>query len=85
MPTFKEHMWNEHTTVVNTFFTVPLQQRTPSDVGWKSSSEYQRGPAGIPTMDHTRVISARMLSEWQGCIKNIRTSTLWHSVQLFWE
>ena len=84
MPTFKEHMWNEHTTVVNTFFTVPLQQRTSSDVGWKSSSEYQRGPASIPTMDHTRVISARMLSEWQGCIKNM-TSTLWQSVQLFWE
>ena len=79
MPTFKEHMWSEHTAVVNTFFTVPLQQRTSSDVGWKSSSEDQQGPAGIPTMDHTRVISARMLSEWQECIKNMRTSTLWQS------
>ena len=34
-PTLKEYMWNQLTEVVNTFSTVPLQQRTHSDVAFK--------------------------------------------------
>jgi len=35
VPTLKEQMWKELTTVVQAFSTVPLQEKNPSDVAWK--------------------------------------------------
>ena len=41
----------------------------------KSSGEYWGGPPGIPSFNLTMVISGRILSEWQGSIKEMEMST----------